>query len=457
MVEKTINENDVKTLLNEVGFIQKTDLKIRKATGKRYNLFNIMRVQRSELKHSLIIGDLLNPKGKHDQGDLFLKLFLDVLKNKFKNGDGNESGYKSKNLEILKDFQLKNAKIKIEELIRENKIVEGGRIDILLESDNKFIVIENKIDAEDQYRQLIRYKNYVGDKGVVFYLNKYGDAPTTKSIKVSPKKIEDAKKQSPGMLYELELDKDFYIISFKNDIRIWIEKCIEVSIDKPYIRENLNQYLEVIKRITKQINSNYMNKELTTFFSKHISLIDQAKIVSNYMNSGKIFEELVGKNICEKAEEISKELKATLIYDRGNWVSYNGGNNKVLRFDFKDLQYFTISFKINAKSGYNGLVFSLRKKGGKDKDLSNLNSDILEMIKSSFSIDKLNSDRLKPYEYDFIFHKDLEKEMKCFKNLEDEKSIKAILDGSFKTKFKEEIERLHKIVLEIENKIKENK
>jgi len=37
---------------------------------------------------------------------------------------------------------------------------KGGRIDIYIESNNKYIFIENKIYAEDQENQLLRYRNY---------------------------------------------------------------------------------------------------------------------------------------------------------------------------------------------------------------------------------------------------------------------------------------------------------
>ena len=57
--------------------------KITQYTGEQFNIFSILYLNSKELIHSKFIGYLLNPKGQHQQNDLFLNLFLDYLKSKF--------------------------------------------------------------------------------------------------------------------------------------------------------------------------------------------------------------------------------------------------------------------------------------------------------------------------------------------------------------------------------------
>jgi len=48
-----------------------------RATGEQFNMFRVLGVGHLEVKtHSPILAELLNPKGKHGQGDVFLSLFL---------------------------------------------------------------------------------------------------------------------------------------------------------------------------------------------------------------------------------------------------------------------------------------------------------------------------------------------------------------------------------------------
>jgi hypothetical protein len=48
-----------------------------RATGEQFNVFNILGIGHYEVKtHSPMLGELLNPKGRHGQGAMFLRLFL---------------------------------------------------------------------------------------------------------------------------------------------------------------------------------------------------------------------------------------------------------------------------------------------------------------------------------------------------------------------------------------------
>lgn len=90
---------------------------------------------------------MLNPKGLHGQDDTILKLFLELEK-----------------VQYL-EFQPANAIVKIEKdlggaLNSDEANEKTGRTDIFLTYNTHCIVIENKIDAPEQPKQLIRYHFY---------------------------------------------------------------------------------------------------------------------------------------------------------------------------------------------------------------------------------------------------------------------------------------------------------
>ncbi len=111
---------------------------------------------------------------------------------------------------------------------------EKHNIDILLESDTKAIIIENKIDTTDHSNQLSRYISTLKGRGFrdiqLLYLTLNGDEPN--------EKIENLK-----------------LISYKYDIKGWIEGCIEKVATKPTLRETLVQYLNLINRLTYRIDN----------------------------------------------------------------------------------------------------------------------------------------------------------------------------------------------------------
>lgn len=128
-----------KWLVQQLAFVNETlaawfAAKDRQETANRHYgaCFNpFARIAIKEIHHSRLVGDLLNPKGSHGQGDLFLQCFLDHL------GIPNPSHGQW------------------------DITVETGRVDILLwreKPEECVIIIENKSNnAPDQLNQLYRY------------------------------------------------------------------------------------------------------------------------------------------------------------------------------------------------------------------------------------------------------------------------------------------------------------
>lgn len=232
----------IKNLLQQISIIQKKYDEIAKITGENFNIFSIMRAESDEVKtHSRIIAEFLNPKGIHNQGSIFLKLFFEEIKV----------------LETIKnDFEYDNAKILVEEYlgIIDNEYSEGGFIDIVIKDSKNQVVIENKIYAEDQKGQLLRYKkNYRNCK--LIYLTLDGKTPSEMSY--------------IGTTSKLEL-QEIILVSYRDEIKNWIEKCLEKTHSLPIIRETLAQYLHLIKKLTSQTTNNKMSKDIVERMEKEI-------------------------------------------------------------------------------------------------------------------------------------------------------------------------------------------
>lgn len=234
----------INNLLQQVSTIQKKYDKIAKISGENFNIFSIMRAESDEVRtHSRIIAEFLNPKGIHNQGSIYLKLFFEEIKE----------------LKTLKDdFDYDNAKIIVEEYLGtiNNEYSEGGFIDIVIKDVKNQVVIENKIYANDQKGQLYRYKkNYPNCK--LIYLTLEGKTPCQSSYK-----IENGK--------ELNLEKDIILVSYRDQIKKWIENCHAKSHSLPIIRETLIQYLNLIKKLTNQTTNNLKTMEILEILKKNV-------------------------------------------------------------------------------------------------------------------------------------------------------------------------------------------
>ncbi len=191
--------------------------------SENYNIFKVLGIQTSEVKaHTPFLYNLLDPKGSHGQGDLFLMTFF----NKFIDEDKRESLI----LSNTDDYYLR----------MEKRANDKGRMDIYITSKdlNKSfgIVIENKIYAGDQEDQLDRYDNFLRTQGfdtkILIYLTPWGNNPSEKSI--SKEKRETLKE-----------NKDLINLSYHYDIKSWLEETIP-RVESEKMKTLINEYLEVI-------------------------------------------------------------------------------------------------------------------------------------------------------------------------------------------------------------------
>ena len=219
-------ELDIQRFFQEVASIcalEQAQQEERNRKGENYNLFSILSIERYELKHSALIANLLDPEGSHGCGDAFLRAFFELALK------GTASSLESSSPDSCTEHYT-------------GPIAgdTGGRIDILVKSSQYGLIIENKIYAGDQDKQLIRYDNYGkeifgADGYLLVYLTLYG---------------YDASKESTATKSAEEVG--YLRLSYAEDILRWLEQCARLAYDKPLVRESLNQYIRTIKQLTYQ-------------------------------------------------------------------------------------------------------------------------------------------------------------------------------------------------------------
>ena len=135
-------QQDITALLGDVAFKIGTMNEARKRFAKQlapdFNLFDYLRAD--ELGLSVCLASLLDPKGKHGQGPVFLDAFLETVAEKATWAKNSES-----------------CRVKTE-------VEANGRLDICLEFPEGMIGIENKPWSGDQPGQLSRYASYLDKK-----------------------------------------------------------------------------------------------------------------------------------------------------------------------------------------------------------------------------------------------------------------------------------------------------
>ena len=203
----------------------------RVKNGDYFNVFNVLGLSSNETRtHSAFLAELLNPYGSHGMGDLFLKKFLLYA-----------------HIEDL-NLETKNAYVEVERSIGEiDKDYEhGGRIDLLVESAaGKGIIIENKIYAVDQPKQLVRYHNYAEAT--------YSDY---RLLYLSLDKGEASVDSTKGNNVQLKSGEDYLSITYRNEILKWLSDCLEELPKDKVVYIILKQYIDLLKQLTYQMEEN---------------------------------------------------------------------------------------------------------------------------------------------------------------------------------------------------------
>jgi len=317
------NLQEIQYLLDSVSTIVQKHETQANYTGENYNIFSIMSMETDEeFTHSRIIGNLLNPKGKHGCGDFFLKTFVEKLNILFEENN-------------LHDMKLEDFGPLVNERITERyagdvnfKTISGGSIDLVIEDSKQILLIENKIYAADQKYQLARYYNYAKTRGnkkiVMLYLtldgknlsdnegeivikeDKVYNIPSMVNLDENVIKIESLELKFPIDQKTFDAinieNKYFYTpISYKTFIKEWLEASFFFVDNRPMIYYPIKHYYNLIKKLTHQTTNKIMEKEilenLRSSEANFNAFLSLNKIAEEFFMSirNDIFEEIENK------------------------------------------------------------------------------------------------------------------------------------------------------------------
>ena len=174
--------------------------------ARRFNAFDYLRTD--ELGLSRIVGDLLNPRGAHGQGPLFLRTLLDGLQ-----------GFDAPD-------DLNRAHVTLEETIDDDR-----RLDIHVHVDERHgLAIENKpwaADQKDQVRDYLDWLKRQHRRFVLIYLSPRGEPPDAYSVRLSTLKRLEAGRRFVIMPYHGNGTREDEFDSFRADYSLtrWMADC----------------------------------------------------------------------------------------------------------------------------------------------------------------------------------------------------------------------------------------
>ncbi|MEI8087127.1 MAG: PD-(D/E)XK nuclease family protein [Paludibacter sp.] len=205
------------------------------------NIFKILKLETKENYHSKFIVEVINANTANK--DLFVKMLEEVIKSQ--NGG---SDFKF-------DSDVSKLKFETEKTLPRDP---NSRVDIYASDYKKDkgktrIIIENKIYAGDQKEQLLRYYDYLNPEKndfhrVLFYLTIEKRKASNHSIFDSENKYKSLNAQDRNIL---EKGKDYFLLSFKEDIIPWLFSVKKNKDTTDKLNVYINDYLFVIDELTK--------------------------------------------------------------------------------------------------------------------------------------------------------------------------------------------------------------
>ena len=236
----------------------------RHESGRRepFNVFSALRSESDEVNlHSRFLHALLDYRKSPEAERENLKDFLQHV--------------------VEKEFDERGAKVERE---RDN-------IDILISNaDSKqAVVIENKIWAEDQPKQLQRYHETLQKKGYsdsdihLLYMTLHGDEPSEDSVG----------------------DLGYETISYKDDLLPWLERCQKRAYAEPELRESVAQYRQLVRKLTgTDLTEEYMSA------LKKLLLQGNNLVLAHDLGEAKleVYIELLQKLWCEIDVALREEI-----------------------------------------------------------------------------------------------------------------------------------------------------
>lgn len=279
-----------------------SDLRDKYKDKGEFNAFHSIGFRHQELMHSKFIATLLDPKSQHGKKNQFLELFLTQIG--------------------ILDFNTTNIAVCTE------KRAQKRSIDITIENNDSIIIIENKVWAADQLRQLEDYHNFCKNtwkRVEVVYLTPYGHSPSQRSL---------------GEILQKEHVR---CISYEKSIIPWIEDCAKLSDGR--LQHSLQMYVEVLRVLINR--DKYMN-EIFEYLIKDKEKLKLA-IDINLALQGRnhITKESIGfliSRTCKIVDGANPHPEDELQFPNFNIASEVGHEFEHWRFCFEDDHVYVTNF-----------------------------------------------------------------------------------------------------------------
>lgn len=350
--------NNVEKLLNEIGKLvvaQNERTKERYSHGELFNVFNILGLESNEVRlHSALLAELLRPNGMSGVGNVFQKAFLAILG--------------------LPENYIVDGRVSVELSFGTTTDTEGGRIDIIMEDGNHAIIIENKIYAQDQPAQLLRYTNFARDNYPHGYRLLY--------LTLDGKEADDDSAQ--GCPYQC--------ISYKNEISKWLEECARISFDRPLVRETIRQYINLIKQLTNQSMGTLEDNKLVELVASPEHADEYLMIINNQT----AIENKIRLGFVTEIEKMARDMGYEIIPvgDKRTYLYEGWGGYALFKLPQNDSIYFYIGGDNTRKRGHAYGLISL--KGAQTPD------SIKDEIGWTDDCSSLSDEKCFPNDYSFV-------------------------------------------------------
>ena len=263
-----MDQIDIERLIEDVKKLNRDCESRRRSVGGDFNIFYVIATESDEVRICRLIKELLDPKGCHGQGSIFLKSFVEIVL--------------QSSPDDFRQIDYLNAVVTREEVIDSFR-----RIDICIRIGTRFIPIEVKIYADDQERQCRDYYDFAvkRDKDTtIYYLTLDGHEPD---------------ESSRGDL----TDEQLRCISFGEHILQWIEACIKLpELERlSNIREILMQFRDVVRKLTGQ-DQDEVKMEIENIIISSPENYHAAKLVADTL------PQIQADKMCEVFRAIEKHM-----------------------------------------------------------------------------------------------------------------------------------------------------
>ncbi len=312
--------------------------------GNQFNLFDVLKATRTEIRHSNVLAWLLNPNENHNLGDVFIKaIFQEFIKNK-----------SSENREILQLLLMDFYSFSVYR--------EWKNIDILLVSDDEKMVmaIENKVGSHEHDNQLKRYKEILDKefpryKKILIYLTPDGEEPS---------------------------DEDWDILTYENIVAN-LETIRKNTVLSSGVALMIDNYISVIRR--KVMEDRELIDICNRIYNKHKKALD---LIFEYRTDPTQASSIVKEILQEMAN------KGEIIYEKSNSSAY-------IRFYTKEMNKILPNL-INKNSSWNNehcYAYEFRMMDGKFRlscvlTAQNLPEKTTNMVKKILMLEKTNKKSL---------------------------------------------------------------